>query len=400
MAFIPDFNDSIKLSAAFDVDRIEQMRRDYARFIYKCRTSDGKFRLTPRAEPSAFARCFALFGLNLLGSDLLSEYCTDQTALAIRDDLEVMRLRRLNQNVDIAFDKPYLQLLCFSLSALHVINKLNTVTLEEYVLPLVKRDIIRDLDRCGALRGVPSSGNHAMFMAILRLYASEQLGIDCKEDLDAWHHAHMAAMNSICFWEPRNTVTYSQFQNGYHQYEIFEYLAVEGDFLVRAAQAVASLCDRYGRFAPLPGGGGCHDYDAGSILLAARRHSSLKDYDEILTRLALSISLSQNQDGGFSETRDFRPFTFQRCLKIFGHLITGPISAMPEKIYQLASLSRPSFSRITTHWSSYRRGWDESNLWDSWFRIMIYGRIQMSLSPNLPLRWYPITFPGIGFFRN
>jgi hypothetical protein len=400
MVLFSDRRGSLQLSNAFDVDKIEKMRRDYAKFIFKCRSSDGGFRLTPRAEPSPFARCFGLFGLNILRSDLLSHYCSDQTAQAIRDDLDATRLLRLDKGVDLAFDKPYLQLLCFSLSALHIINKLHVVPLDDHILPLVKRDIVKDLERCGALRGVRSTGNQAMFMAILRVYADQQLGVNCKSDINDWICTHIASMNSIGFWEPRNVVTYSQFQNGYHQYEIFEYLAVEGDFLVRAAKAVSTLCDRDGRFAPLPGGGGCHDYDAASILLAARRYAGIKDFDVMLMRLASVILASQSEDGGFSETKDFRPFNVRRSLKIFSHLMTGPIGALPEKLHQLVSLSRPFYSRIETHWSVYRRGWDESNLWDSWFRIMIYGRIQSALRPELPVHWHPIDFPGIGFFRN
>jgi hypothetical protein len=389
---------SSEIQNIFDVDRIEKIRGNYARFIKKCSTTDGRFRLTPSAEPSAFARCFGLFGLNLLESDMLSNYSNDQTAIAIRDDLEALRLSRLNQNVDLAFDKPYLQLLCFSLSALSVINKLNIVQLDDHVLPLVNRDIIYDLDKCGALRGIPSSGNLAMFFAILRLYANEQLGVNCKLSMNNWIRVHMAAMNAIGFWEQRNTVTYSQFQNGYHQYEIFEYLGIEGNYLIAAAKAVADLCDSDGHFGPLPGGGGCYDYDAGSILLAGKRYSNSQDFDETLARLASSILLIQNNDGGFCETKDFRPFSWRKSKKILRHVIHGPCSAMPEKLYQLASLSRPSFDKITTHWSEFSRSWDESNLWDSWFRVMIFGRIQLTLRPQLHFRWAPINFPGIGFF--
>ena len=55
---------------------------------------------------------------------------------------------------------------------------------------------------------------------------------------------------------------YLQFQNGYHQYEIFEYLEFQKVPWIVAAKNTLFMSDRYGHFAPWPGGGACYDYDA------------------------------------------------------------------------------------------------------------------------------------------
>ena len=37
----------------------------------------------------------------------------------------------------------------------------------------------------------------------------------------------------------------------------------------------------------------------------------------------------------------------------------------------------PKYNSITTHWNNYNRKWDESNLWDSWFRMQTLARIEI-----------------------
>lgn len=380
-------------------NKMTVVRSGYENFILACRNGDLDFRLTPLADSSAFARCFGIFGLNLIGSKFLENYMADSVASVITADLENYKSLRIAAGADLAFDKPYLQLLCFSLSALKIIGMLEQYPLEDHVVPLVHRNISKDLEACGALYGKPSSGNLAMFMAIVRIYARDSLKMDTQPDIDRWVEAHLTAMNDIGFWEPRNTITYSQFQNGYHQYEIFEYLDIHDSFMQRAALAVTQLADQNGHFSYYPGGGGCHDYDAGAILLAARHASGTREFDTVLTRLANAIISEQNSDGGFAETQSFRPFNLHRIIKLLNHIRKGPVSSLPEKTYMIASLSRPRFSRITTHWSSYSRLWNESNLWDSWFRLMIVARIEMALEEKPSFNWNNIDFPGIGYFK-
>ena len=70
-------------------------------------------------------------------------------------------------------------------------------------------------------------------------------------------------MNKNGFWGNEIKNPHLQFQNGYHQYEIFHFLGKSPNIQPMIIENfVQSLSDRNGQFAPYPGGGGCYDYDA------------------------------------------------------------------------------------------------------------------------------------------
>ena len=75
----------------------------------------------------------------------------------------------------------------------------------------------------------------------------------------------------------------------------------------------------------------------------------------------------------------------------------GP--AKVESLRQIFTLQRGKHNRIHTHWSQYSRGWGESDLWDSWFRMLALARIQCFLSHHSEIeQWGFINYPGIGFY--
>jgi hypothetical protein len=190
-------------------------------------------------------------------------------------------------------------------------------------------------------------------------------------------------------------MSHLQFQNGYHQYEILEYLGEHGDYWEQAADAVASLADEEGHFAPYPGGGGCYDYDAVFLLTAsegiARRH------ERLLARTAATLLAEQNVDGGFAESLRIRPRSLDNLRRSWRHVQGARGQARLERLRQALTLLRPRHDRIETHWSHYSRGWGESDLWDSWFRMLALARIERALEPESSQRWGFIDFPGIGF---
>lgn len=138
----------------------------YHCFIESCRDSDGLYRLTPRAEPSAYALCFAIFGYHLLkDTDTLNRYAERWDAM-LRQNLREMRIVREKEAL-LHRDKAYLQLLTFTLSALAVLDMLKRDPLADEVLSLLPTDIESELYTCGMPLGRARSGNHAMFLAIL-----------------------------------------------------------------------------------------------------------------------------------------------------------------------------------------------------------------------------------------
>lgn len=382
--------------AAIDPGRLGYARERYRKFIDS--TADGaeNFRLTPRAEASPYSRCFAIFGLHLLGETQRLASLTDTWAAAIRSDLDAARAARTRAGADLAIDKPYLQLLTFSLSALSILDRLRRDPLPGHVLSVLSKDIEGDLARAGALRGVARSGNHAMFIAILLIHARDFLGISDDGRIDRWTRLHVDSMNRFGFWGNSPGMTYLQFQNGYHQYEILEYLGAEPHFWPQAADHVAALADPDGNFAPYPGGGGCYDYDA-IFLITGAGDASISRHRQLLIRTANTILDAQNPDGGFCESHYIRPRSLDNLLRIMRHMRMSGKDARYERVRYGLTLLRPRHDRIHTHWSSYSREWHESDLWDSWFRMLTLARIEVALDPAAVRHWRFIDYPGIGY---
>lgn len=374
---------------------IDQAREKYKRFLESL-VYDDSFKLTAASETSPFARCFAIFGFHLVQYTERLSSNTEYLALSIRKDLDSFRGERRKAGVCLKFDKPYLQLLTFSLSALAVLGRLKNDLLEDHVIPLVSNDIDTDLALVDALNGVPQSGNQAMFMAIILSHAHEYLGIDVSNLIDHWQVLHLKSMNKFGFWGPSKTMSHLQFQNGYHQYEVLDYFQTKDTPWDKAADNVAILADKDGHFSPYPGGGGCYDYDAVYILTTAGFDSVMR-HKELLLKTADSILTEQNVDGGFCESHKIRPRSFDNLLLSVKHVLSAKGEARIERLRQSVTLLRPKHNRIHTHWSQYSRRWNESDLWDSWFRMLTIARIDVALDPKKIVEWGFIDYPGIGF---
>lgn len=386
----------------YDSRHIALVRNRYYKFILSNRVSDYEFRLTPESDVTPFALCFALFGLHLLGMLSHTELDVDKCSDKLRCNLLSYRNERVLVS-DLRYDKPFLQLLTFSLSALKVINRIKQDPLEDVVKPFLKNDVKTYLDHIGSLRGGPQSGNLAMFLAILLIHARDYLDIDTSSQISHWVDLHLNAMNRFGFWgDDRRGMTYLHFQNGYHQYEIFEYLNVQNSCANVAAENVVRLADQKGHFAPYPGGNGCYDYDAVFILTSAGE-STVNWYRHVMQRTAESIVRDQNPDGGFSASNCIRPRTLNNFKNSLFHIVQNnksSLSAAKERLIYALMLQMSKNSRIHTHWSRYSRRWSESNLWDSWFRMLTLARIQLALERTCSYDWGFIDFPGIGFHHN
>ena len=156
------------------------------------------------------------------------------------------------------------------------------------------------------------------------------------------------------------------------------------------------LIDDKGHFAPYPGGGGCYDYDAIYILTGAGSKVIAK-HRNVLIRTAKTILTEQNIDGGFCESLYIRPRTVDNILQSAIHIFSAHGAARAERLRQSITLLRPKHNHINTHWSDYSRKWNESDLWDSWFRMLTIARIDVALDPLKISKWGFIDYPGIGF---
>ena len=242
---------------------------------------------------------------------------------------------------------------------------------------------------------LPQYGNINMAHGVLLIWLSESGRLTDNSILDSWIQGHLFKMNNFGFWSFTKKPTYSQFQNGYHQYEIFDYLSIDVPKGIKASEMVASMADAHGGFAPYPGGGGCYDYDA-IHMLTRLKEANLNIYKPLLLKAAKYIIIRQNSDGGFCETHDVRPRSFNNFKKVMQHIF----SEQPDRYSRLRhgmTMLRPAHNRYNTHFTSYQREWSESNLWDTWFRLMALDRIKRVLANENKSDAGYINFPGIGF---
>jgi hypothetical protein len=378
---------------------IESARQRYYDFISSSQNENNDYKLTPNSEESSFALCFALFGLNLIKGLNISGTTGELYSKKLYSGILEYRKERSYYNSDLRFDKYFLQLLAFSLSALYLMGGNYFIDLEEIIKPLLIKDVGWYLEKSGALKGQSQSGNFAMFMAILLIHARDYMGMNTSIQLEQWIELHLKAMNKFGFWgQDSKGFKYLHFQNGYHQYEIFEYLGVDNPMLSVAAENVAQLADFQGHFAPYPGGGGCYDYDAVFILTGSK--DIAEQYRSLLIKTAQSILYEQNTDGGFSDSHYIRPRSLKNLSMFIRFLTSGyrkDLGAQMESVRNFISLMLPRNNTITTHWSIYSRRWDESDLWDSWFRMLTLARIECAFGDQETSNWGFINYPGIGY---
>ena len=370
-------------------------KESYFKFLKDCRFGDNSFLLTPNSDGSPYATCFWIFGIHLLKkTKILSEenYRLDDI---IRNNLYNYRKKIKNDDIK---KKPWRQLLTFSLSALHILGTLKRDPLEELIIEVLPEDILLELNKYGSLIGVPGSGNDAMFIAIFLIHSEKFLGLNNKHKIDQWVELHIKNQNKFGFWGEYNNISHSQFQNGYHQYEIFEYLNVHNPKLKKAADLVFRLMDSDGHFGPYPGGGSCYDYDA-IFILTQLDNINQNVKKKIMNKTVKTILKEQNLDGGFCESCFMWPRNKHNFFKYVKHVLnTMPnYSLFYERLRLFLSLQQKKYHRISTHWTNYNRLWNESSLWDSWFRMLAIARIMQKFDKKKSNNWGFINYPGIGF---
>ncbi|MBK8918473.1 MAG: hypothetical protein KA603_04860 [Azonexus sp.] len=369
-----------------------KIRSDLSRFLSRAEVGSQDFRLTPRADPSPYARCFYVFLCHTL--KLPFPLPSEELAMTIRVAVRAERQRC----GDRTGDKPFRQLLTFSLSALALLDELRQDPLADLVKEQLARPVGLELGSHGCLEGRAGSGNQAMFVGIFLIHARDYLGIDTHAAIEEWVRLHLAHMNRFGFWGETTAMTHLQFQNGYHQHELLEYLGVENPRREEALVAVRRLADREGHFAPYPGGGGCYDYDAVFMLTPEGRLQDIATRST-LVKTASSIASNQRDDGGFCESVYVRPRSIRNLCRFAAHAISAGrcMPLLAERLRYGITLQRNKHNSIHTHWSVYSRGWGESDLWDSWFRILALARIDIALNPDHIDEWGFIDYPGIGY---
>ncbi len=352
------------------------------------------YKLFNRSEVSPFARCIVIFNKFLTKQ---SDWLLKRKRHLISDlntDLYILYQEKITNKIDWKYDKAFLQLYCFTLSSLNILNGQLDEKNKEILKKILDIDLKKNLEKKSVHRGASKSGNHSMFFAIFNIYANDYLSINRSNQINDWLEFNCNSINLNGFWGEYNKMNYIQFQNGYHQYEIFEYLEFNKIPWNIAAKKILLMSDRYGHFAPWPGGGGCYDYDA--IFMLTSKFVNDIHQEKILRKTLKSIIMSQNFDGGFCESKSMKNNLFSRFLDTIQHIISQPSHLRLWSLFVNLNLARNKHRHIVTHWTKKHRKWDESNAWDTFFRLSTIYRICNRLNLREKDLFQINNFPGIG----
>tara|TARA_B100000989_G_scaffold145077_1_gene108118 strand:- start:40539 stop:41705 length:1167 start_codon:yes stop_codon:yes gene_type:complete len=362
-------------------------------FIDKLETPDG-FKLFERSEISPFARCFVIFNKSLTKQ---YNWLEERKQFLIKDlniDLHILYKEKVENKIEWRDDKSFLQLFCFTLSSLNILNGKLTDQNLEILKKILDTDFKKNLEKKGVHRGTAKSGNHSMFFAIFNIYANNYLNIDRTKQIKDWLEFNSNTINSNGFWGKKVYMDYLQFQNGYHQYEIFEYLEFNKVSWNNAARKTLLMSDKLGHFAPWPGGGACYDYDA--IFMLTSKFVNDFGQQNVLKKTLNSIIDEQNDDGGFCESKYLRRNVLIKFINMINHIIFQPKHVKLRSILINLNLLRYKNRNIITYWTPTDRRWDESNAWDTFFRLSTIFRICNRLNLDEKNLFKINKFPGIG----
>lgn len=379
-------------------------------WLCSLQVSTTKFKMSILSDSSVFTSCFALFIFDLFGEvdkwsqkekntwiDYIASFQNSNSGYFIPDDY----IGDLNT-------KPVQQLTCFCLSALHILKarpKHELTFLKQWQQP---EDIYEYLKKIGCFKGISTTGNMAMFLAIFLTYQYEQYKDQFALDrLTSWFYWHDRMQNqSTGFWgNSLSNKYYAGFQNALHQFVIYNYWGRSVPNYSKIVDAVLSLSDHDGHFGIVPGGGGCYDYDAADILINCgfKRSYRKDDIEHSLNKLLFIILNEQKDDGGFCESVS-RPFSLLRIMsrKVLRYIFKNKNPYL--WYYRLRSTinaSRRNNTIIYDHWTAKGRLWDQSDLWNTWFRCLTIAEIDRTFDESIrTFNWKFHKFIGLGFFQD
>jgi hypothetical protein len=371
------------------------------------------YRLNRRASPTPFASCFAVFVRHLfsvLGALPNGERAAWLASLQAYQDPATGLFSdsaHAARSPDAAHDATHLdhQLTTFCLSAVHALGG-------RPLYPLRFLDEWQDPGRlCAWLDRLDwtnpwNSGNKAMFLGIFLLYDRDFIGnARSRPAMDAWFDWHDRHQNpQTGFWGQGRRATYIDGLGGaFHQFTLYHYAN-------RPLRCAEQIIDRTlllqqpdGLYSPILGGATCYELDAADVLVQLhRRHSSYRS-DAVraaLARILTGTLANQNPDGGFCWGHP-RIFSFPdywrlaaditRHRSLYFWYLTWRATAALHLRWPL---------RLRTGWADQPRAWNESSIFDTWFRCLTIAEISEVLTdtPYAALEWKFLSVPGLGWF--
>jgi len=355
---------------------LETLRIDGSRFRYRFSKTSGD---------SLFTTCFALFILDLFKE---TDNLSDREKSAWAD-----YIKRFQREEDGLFypdpvyhpdkERAIFQATCFCLSALSILGEKPKYRLSVVDSWKTNESVEKYLMDRGCHLGYSGSGNKAMFQAIFLTHAYENTGderlLEAMEDWFAFHNGHQ---NRRGFWgRGERGRLYAGLQNAFHQYVIYEYWERAYPRIETVAETVLRLQDREGYFAPTPGGDSCKDYDSIHMVLSHPGIGFQIRNKDRLEKSVLAIMKCRNTDGGFCDKNKYGriyniPYVLLYLLRDTPRDIRRVRS---EKI--MKSILKRKYQN-DRRWVKEKQPFQESTLWDTWFRCLTLAELDCALSNN------------------
>ncbi len=399
-----------KNKTLFTIDT-ESFRDRVLNWVLAMQTGPTQFKMSQDSDATIFTSCFALFIFDLFG--LLKTWSQKERDLWI-DYISTFQDKETGYFIPENFSgelvsKPVHQLTTFCLSALGALEALPKYDFKFLDLWLEKKDAYNYLETKGCFDGRPGSGNTAMFFAIFLTHHyerySEQRVFDLIENWFEWHNKTQNPATG--FWGNSWRKKYfAGFQNAFHQFTIYNYWKKTVSYCPQIIDMVLALQDSDGFLAPNLGGSGCYDFDATDILIHCgyKKKYKMEEVKSALLHLFFAILESQNNDGGFCETRKLPTsvrgfFSFHSL----AFLLTGPDLYSRyykfRNFWKIATRKKRQIS-LNPDWTRKNIVSTQSDLWNTWFRCLTLAEISETIqTPLSSMKWNFLKTIGLGWFE-
>ncbi len=349
------------------------------RYLETLKVRDHHFAFTRGGESNIYSSILGLFildlfdavnaSLSLVQRESLAEYIQSHQneETGIFEPTGVTNLNRPLRN--------QLQLTTFAISALDILNSEPL-----FGLPFEKEledpgFIDEFFELHGVLKGNRGSGNMAMFIGIFLCILIEKNDVHT-ESMNRWFLLLDQNSNKHGFWgSGEEKLYFNGVQNGFHQYVIYNFLGKKIPKAEMMLTALEQCEDRFGHFAPFPGGAACEDYDALFLYLMLSKQLGLESANSSISldRIESAIIASQNDDGGFCQSNYGKMkliYMFLRTL-VYKESIELKLIKIRKGLGYLLRYS----NGIKVNWFNSSRGVNESNLWDTWFKCLMLAEL-------------------------